>query len=110
MDYRLAQLAYRAKVRSLAKGFEYDIDPEYVKELYEMQDGKCCVSGRTFSCDESEYRVNPDAVSLDRIIPKLGYTKGNLRLVTWQVNCAISEFGLDNFLSICQDAIDFNRG
>ena len=37
------------------------------------------------------------APSLDRIIPEKGYVKGNVRIIVYQLNVALSEFGLEQF-------------
>lgn len=108
--YRVRRMLGAAKTRSVMKNVPFDIDFEYLIDLWESQDGACCICGRPFDLEPAKERVNKNAPSLDRIIPELGYTKGNVRFVSWQVNAAISEYGLENFMNICKDVIEFNKG
>lgn len=108
-NYILAAAVGQAKLRARNKNMPFDIDTQYIKGMAEEQDFKCCISGRTFDTSPSEYRVNPNTVSLDKIVPELGYVRGNVRLVTWQVNCAISEYGFEKFAELCKDVHQFNR-
>lgn len=106
LDFRLRQLVRGAKQRAKLQGLDFDIDFEYVKELWSITNGKCQVSGREFDLTPSDTYQNKDAPSLDKIEPKLGYIKGNVRLVTWHVNAAILNFGLDTFLDLCRNVIE----
>jgi hypothetical protein len=48
---------------------------------------------------------NLNSVSVDRIDPKIGYTMTNIRLVTYQANCA-KLFGTDEQLfEFCRDVL-----
>lgn len=37
------------------------------------------------------------APSIDRIIPHIGYIKGNVRLITYHMNISLSDFGEKEF-------------
>lgn len=106
-EWRLKKLLSGAKGRAKLNNLDFNIDGEYLIELWKNNDGKCEVSGRVFNLESyGEYgQVNPDAPSIDKIIPKLGYTKGNVRLVTYHTNVAISEYGLDALVKLSQDII-----
>lgn len=54
-------------------------------------------------------QVNPNAPSVDRIVPSLGYVQGNVRLITYHVNVALAEFGLGSLIKLSEDVIDFNK-
>lgn len=109
IDYILSSAVTQAKLRASNKNLPFNIDADYVKQLAKDQEYKCSISGRLFDGEPSEYRVNPNTASLDRIIPELGYVKGNVRLVTWQVNCAVSEYGFEKFSELCRDVTEFNN-
>jgi peroxiredoxin len=86
--------------RSLRKGVKYDLDAEYLNELLESQNMKCALSGipltiRKESCEKS-------TASLDRIIPELGYTKGNVQWVHKDINYMKGRFSEDRFIQICR--------
>lgn len=101
---RCKQLLAGAKNRANTKNLPYNLDLNYLYDVWVEQDGKCCVSGIAFNLDfpRREGKANFDAPSLDRIIPELGYVKGNVRLVIYQVNVGISSYGLENFLDLCK--------
>lgn len=106
MPYRMGRLVSGAKARSVSKKVPFDLDNQFLIDLWNKQEGKCPISGRSFDLENSEYKSNPNAPSLDRIVPEKGYIKGNVRLVTWHVNMAISEFGEDALRLLCKDILN----
>lgn len=93
VEFRLNKLCAMAKNRAKEKQLDFDITTEHLIELWNNQDGKCALSDTKFVLESGSGRVNKDTVSVDRIIPELGYTIGNVRLVTYHVNVCLSEFG-----------------
>jgi len=65
-----------------------DIDTDYVLSLLKSQNNKCSRTGFTFIINDGgkERKRHPHQPSLDRIIPELGYTKGNVQLVCLMYN------------------------
>lgn len=108
-EFKIKQLYDGARERSRKSELPFDLDVEYIKSLWESTNGCCSVSGTPFDLKPSETFQNPNAASLDKIIPKLGYVKGNVRLVTWHVNAAILNFGLPTFLTLCENVIKHNK-
>ena len=102
---RLGSLAYAAKNRAKTKGLPYNINTDFVIDLWEAQGMQCPVSGRMFDLESwgNKSQVNPDAPSIDRIDPSLGYIKGNIRLVTYLTNVCLNEYGHDYLLQLCAD-------
>ncbi len=101
--YRLAKLYSMAKNRAEKSDLPFDIDLNYLVELWDLNEGKCCLTGLPFQLDNSEKgKTNPETVSIDKIIPKLGYTKGNVRLVCYQINIALSEYGEEQLERMCK--------
>lgn len=99
----LAGEAHRAKTKEL----DYDLDLDYMMGLWDGCEGKCRITGRCFYLgDPAPYFVHPNAPSIDRIIPELGYTKGNVRFVTYQTNVALSEYGFDHLISFASDIVN----
>jgi hypothetical protein len=100
---RCIQLAAMAKNRAKTKALAYDIDGSYLLELWNEQEGKCCISGEEFDLSRPEDGIaNWNAPSLDRVAPALGYTKGNVRLVCYQINAAMQHYGTEHFLKLCK--------
>jgi len=67
---RLRQWKHSAKKRLL----DFNLDFDYLCEMWDIQDGKCAYSGIPMSIESNSDVV----VSLDRINPDLGYIKGNV--------------------------------
>jgi len=94
--WRVGQLLSAAKNRATTKGLDFDLDRKYIQKLWDDQSGTCLLTGQPFVLVTGE-GTNPYAPSLDRVIPELGYTRGNVRLICFQMNMAINEFGLEQF-------------
>lgn len=67
----------------------FDLDEEYLINLWEIQQGKCFYSNLPMGVkDFIDYKIqNNLAPSLDKKIPQLGYTKGNVVWCCYCVNC-----------------------
>lgn len=87
-----------------------DLDIEYLNDLYKTQDGKCALTQIEMKCfNDSEFRVHPYMISIDRIDSKLGHNKSNIRLVCVAINYALNEFGEDTFKTICEAYISHHK-
>lgn len=75
----------------MKKGVPYDLDAEYLAGLWT---GRCSITGIEFSAGPG---MGPKffSPSLDRIDPKLGYVRGNVRIILWAVN-ALKYDGTDS--------------
>lgn len=107
-EWRLNRLVSMAKNRATTKQVPFDIDTNYMMELWSYQNGKCAVSGIDLDLIMSkEFTTNPEAPSIDRIVPNKGYVKGNVRIVCYQVNAALSEYGEEQLLKMCEAIVAF---
>ena len=78
-----ATLCTGAKTRSKSKNISFDIDKEYLKEIW-PKDNKCPALGIEFKRGEGmQIDYSP---SIDRIIPELGYVKGNVQIICMLAN------------------------
>lgn len=111
MDFkwRLNKLCNMAKNRSSKKDRAFNITTDYLVELWEIQEARCAVSGIPF---ELQYAVDGGphihGPSLDRIDANKGYEIGNVRLVTYHVNTALSNFGEEALLELAKKIVAFN--
>ena len=67
------------------KGYENDIDVDYITNLYEKQNGscvKCDCSMKTWNYN----RGDKQQFSINRIDSKIGHLKGNINLMCWGCN------------------------
>jgi hypothetical protein len=102
----LGRLVIESKNRAKERSLDFDLDKDFVLQLYEGQDKKCSISGIQFDFQkDSEFRIRPWAPSIDRINPKLGYVKSNVRLVCIVANLAINQFGDFIFDKMCRSYV-----
>lgn len=101
---RMGELSNAAKHRARSKGIPYNISPEYVLYLWEKQSGRCALTETVLdlTLGEAENVANKDGPSLDRIAPEFGYVMGNVRLVTFQVNCAKGSYSDIDLIQMCR--------
>lgn len=111
IDGRIKKLRHMARNRANNKRLPFDLTVDYLLDLWESQEGKCAVSGRELELEYSDKfrQVNPNAPSIDRIVPEKGYTIGNVRFLTYHANICVNEFGDDELYSLIED-INARRG
>ena len=83
--YAFKRLRLRARQHSLP----FDLDEDYLVELWT---GQCAIFGTPLCTPYSTDRQVPDKATIDRIVPELGYIKGNVQWVSNQAN-TIKSFG-----------------
>ncbi|AJF40677.1 endonuclease [Vibrio phage phi 1] len=76
----------------------FDLDTDYMYELFKKQEGKCALSGTSLSLIKNDLNV----LSIDKIEPNKGYTKGNVQWLSWAVNRAKGEMSQEEFIELCQ--------
>lgn len=80
--------------------YEFNIDREYVYELYLKQNKKCALSGLDVYFTKSKYEEN--TASIDRIDSKRGYTKDNIQITHKKYNIFKMANDQRDFLEMCQ--------
>ena len=80
--------------RAKAKGWKFDLTHLYLEQMWRKNCGACALTGLYFS----EVRIygahkRPFIPSLDRKDNRKGYIKGNVRIVCFAVNAALSTWG-----------------
>ena len=99
-----------AKCRAKLGNRLFDLDIDWLLDLYNNQEGRCLVSGMLldFESDFGWNTMHPRAPSLDRIDATRGYTKDNVRLVCAQVNIALGKWGNAYFYEMCRKVLERN--
>jgi len=94
---------YMSAVRSRSKKLKLptDLDSAYLIELWELQQGRCALSGRPLHLRFEKYGSHPDAASLDRIDSEKGYVRGNVQWVHADVNQMKFCFDQSYFIELC---------
>lgn len=92
----LATALRRAKHRRNDRPFDITLD--WLTAEVEANDFRCALTGIPFKFDaDFASHINPYVPSLDRIDPRGGYTKDNVRVVLGAVNIMLSDWGVDVF-------------
>jgi len=101
LDYkwRLAKLVSMAKGRAKVKSVPFNLTKQYIISLWDINKGCCLLTEQPFDLQKQDIKgqVSPEAPSIDRIIPSLGYVEGNVRLITYHMNVALADFGTGGF-------------
>lgn len=83
-----------AKKRSKEKNLSFNIDENYIKSIFPL-DNCCSVFGTKFV--RNDYYAK---ATLDRIIPELGYIKGNIIIISNRANMIKSDCSFEELFSI----------
>jgi len=97
---RFFDLLSSAKIRAKKNKLEFNLDIEWLLDLFDNQYGKCLLTGLELDFithPVSGSRYTPMSPSLDKINPEKGYTKDNVRLVCTAINIALNSFGEKHF-------------
>lgn len=99
-----------AKKRAKQKNKDFDIDLNFLLELWKKQNGKCFYSGIDLKAHNyGEGYRHQDSISLDRINCHLGYTRDNVVLCSYYANLAKSELSKTEFLNMCKLIVEYNN-
>lgn len=82
----------------------FEIDMEFLDNLFKIQNGKCALSGIEITLPRSdEHRITGESTaSLDRIDSNIGYTKENVQWVHKRINIMKQNLQEDEFLYLCK--------
>jgi hypothetical protein len=90
-----------ARTRAKQKKVAFDIDVDFLLAMAVEQNFRCNLTGIEFLAKRTgSSRIHPYTPSIDRIVPALGYTKGNVRLVIFAVNAMLLDWGEELFVQI----------
>lgn len=89
-----------AKRRSKNSNIPFDLDIEYLIDLFEKQEGKCALTGDIMIPKSG--RTSP---SLDRMDPTLGYVRGNVQWTTWKSNCIKQDMNMEELFIFCEKVL-----
>jgi len=99
----------QAYQRSCKKGWEFDITPEYLMEIYNKQNGLCYYSGIKMEIALKGYSTNNYTLSIDRIDSTIGYLSSNIVLCCDAVNTMKMQMETNEFLKICKKIVDYKK-
>lgn len=87
---------------SREKGIPFNLAVDDLAVQYQLQNGQCYYTGVRLRWTHKIGKVAPDSMSLDRLVPDLGYTTGNVVLCSFKVNTMKGSFSEGEFYSECQ--------
>lgn len=106
VEGKLYDLWASCRERSRRKGLDFSIELEWLVYLFKVQKGKCSMTGVNLTLETKGARgFNPYNPSLDRIDPKKGYTKDNVRLVCVAFNIALNAWGEEVYRKVAEGYI-----
>jgi len=105
---KITHFLSHAKGRSLCRGMPFDIDINFIRELWDEQDGKCFYSGVPMLLSEHGNGRNLLNISIDRMDSKRGYTKDNVVLTTVFCNVAKTDSSIKEFIDMCETVARHN--
>ena len=89
----------RFRASAVTRGYCWDITVDDIASLYEIQRGRCALTGWSVSWSSVGW---DHTASIDRIDNNLGYTLENIQLVHKDVNMARGTMGVEDFIEMCQ--------
>jgi hypothetical protein len=87
------------------RGKEYDIDVEYLKEIWDNQKGKCPYTGVEMILKGYNKKDNNNPLfyaSVDRIDSNKGYIKDNIQWVCKPINFLKNDFIHEDVITMCK--------
>jgi hypothetical protein len=113
IKYYLSQKFLYCKSRAKRERLNFDLSKEYLIEQYNNQNGLCFYSDRKMINSTAINKCN-ETISIDKIVPSLGYIKGNIVFCCYKINliknnCSLNDIKewmpgwysrIENFLKI----------
>jgi hypothetical protein len=104
---------FALRARQRADKAEAVVDPQYLKGLWESQNGRCPLTGWCLELPRNsmgwEKGAAPKSASLDRIDQSRGYVQGNVRFVALIANLARWMWTDEQLIRFCESVTEHNR-
>ena len=86
LNTKLNKLIFASKTKAKKQGVPHNITKEYIKSII-PKDKMCPILKVPFDFTKTKgNKIHPHAMSLDRIIPELGYVEGNVMWISHRAN------------------------
>jgi hypothetical protein len=79
-----------------------DLDLQYIKQLWESQNGTCAILGHPLTLPSHVFTNHNYLASIDRLDNSKGYTKDNVRIVCASINYVRNKFNDDHLFEFIQ--------
>jgi hypothetical protein len=105
-----SEMIVNLKSKAKVKNIPFNLDKNFIINLFNEQKGLCALTNIPMNFQLSSIIVrNRFLASLDRIIPSLGYIKGNIRWVILSINIALSNWGEEAFKELITAYVQKNN-
>jgi len=105
---RIDSMIGSAKTRAASKNVAFTVTKDWIYKKLLEQNCRCAITGLKFTAKKDIGSLrNPYGMSLDRIIPSLGYTEENCRIVLYAVNVMMMDWGLEAVAPIARHVADY---
>jgi len=96
-----------ARNRAKKRDIPFELTKEYIVALFEEQDGKCFYSDiRLNIVKKNKDRTHdPFKMSLDCVVPGLGYVKGNVVWCAYCVNALKLKMSKEDMIEVCRHIV-----
>lgn len=95
----------KIKLRANSKKIDFNIDIEYIDQLFEMQNKLCAISKLPISFERSQKQT----ASLDRIDSSKGYVRGNVQWLHKDINKMKWDFTQEKLFHLCKLVYENNK-
>lgn len=93
--------------RAILSGHEWNIDYQYLCDLWKTQDGLCAL---TFANNKKDYiKHRNTTASLDRIDSSKEYDFDNLQWVHKNINRLKNDLSQEEFFSLCHEVVKWKQ-
>lgn len=97
---------YSFKRNAKNSNVRFNLEKDYLINLFRAQKGKCSISKVKLTHLIGK-GIQINNVSLDRIIPKKGYVKGNVRWVCFIINTMRQDMDDNTFKKFCKNILKY---
>lgn len=96
-----------ARNRAKKKEIPFELTKEYIVALFEEQDGKCFYSDVKLNIvkKNKDRTHDPFKMSLDCVVPDLGYVKGNVVWCAYCVNALKLKMSKEDMIEVCRHIV-----
>lgn len=95
LEYHLKYTLSALKSKAKTKNIPFNISLDMLIDIYNLQSGKCFYTDRHLGISCTKGRPTDDSLSVDKIVPELGYTYGNIVICCWKSNRIKSNLTLE---------------
>lgn len=90
----IRSIVTKRKARAKQKNVLFDIDVDFVYNIFQKQQGRCFYTDRQMEYERGK-GVNRNGLSIDKVNPELGYVQGNVICCTVQANSVKNDVNMN---------------